>query len=221
LWLLGSALFAFATGETPIRMGGTNSDGVGWVSNALLFFDGTRATTTNKVSVEATRINVATNLYVNGTSTFNGTTTHSTGLILPVASSVGNTAGSIGVDSTDGQLQFHNGQALKAISPTSSYSLLIIAPADADDNFPFWFPPYDLTVLEMYCITDVGTTTITISDGTNAMVAMLCNPNGTTSPASLSNNTFTRRERMEYDTSNTTGTPAYVDFVIDFKTTVK
>ena len=78
--------------------------------------------------------------------------------------------------------------------------------ADTDDNIPIWSPNKAITITDVYCRTQGGTSAvITLSDGTNALEAITCDADGQADDGSITNGAFTANERMEFDTGTVTG----------------
>jgi len=79
-------------------------------------------------------------------------------------------------------------------------------PADTDDNIIVFIPEKTITVNEVYCRVEGGTSVVVVvGDGTNDMDSQTCDTTGV-KDSSLSNNTFTADERIEADIGTVTGT---------------
>lgn len=85
--------------------------------------------------------------------------------------------------------------------------------SDTDDNVPIWTPDANITIRKQYCRTEGGTSVgITISDGTNAMESITCDSDGQADDGSLTNNTYSANERIEFDTGTVTGAVTWLNF---------
>jgi len=121
-------------------------------------------------------------------------------------------AGEIAVDTTDDQLVYFGGSK-RVVPYTDEKCFTIEDPAAADDNVPVWSPVDAITITSQYCRTQGGTSAqITVSDGTNDMEAITCDSDGQADDGTLTNNTFTANERMEFDTGTVSGAVDWVNF---------
>ena len=100
---------------------------------------------------------------------------------------------------------------------TSTGAFTHWAPVDTDDDIGIFAPGYAITITEMYCFTDSGTTTVTITDGTNDLDSMICGIAGTEDDGTIANADFDRREKVLFDTSDTTSSPAFVNFTFSYE----
>lgn len=177
---------------------------------------GTTGNFTSLYSTDETITGVASNTGTSGFSTNEiwGTSGEfSTSLMCPVGAAITpTTAGQIAIDTTDDQLKYYGG-AERVLPYTYEKCFAIETPVAADDNVPIWFPLDAITITSQYCMVQGGTSAeITISDGTNAMEAVVCDADGQADDGSLTNNTFTANERMEFDTGTVTGSVTWVTF---------
>ncbi len=130
-----------------------------------------------------------------------------------------NVAGEVGVDTTDDQFVYYGG-AERVIPYEYERCVTLEDPVDADDNIPFFFPRNAITVTDVYCEVDGGTSiALTISDGTNALEAITCDADGAEDDGSIANGTFTALERMEFDLGSASGTSTFLAFCITYTVT--
>lgn len=125
-------------------------------------------------------------------------------------------AGEAAVDTTDDQLVYFGG-AKRVVSYTHDKCVTLEDPVDADDNIPFFFPRDPITVTDVYCEVDGGTSiALTISDGTNALEAITCDADGAEDDGTIANGTFTALERMEFDLASASGTSTWLAFCVTY-----
>lgn len=117
-----------------------------------------------------------------------------------------NATGEIAVDTTSDHIEYYGSSTARIISPIRQTGFSLETPTDADDNIPFFFPREAITVTDVYCEVDGGTSiALTISDGTNALEAITCDADGAEDDGSIANGTFASNERMEFDLASTSG----------------
>lgn len=127
-----------------------------------------------------------------------------------------NAAGEVGVDTTDDQFVYYGGAA-RVLPYEFEKCVALEDPVDADDNIPFYFPRNAITITDVYCEVDGGTSiALTISDGTNALEAITCDGDGAEDDGSIANGTFTALERMEFDLGSASGTSTWLAFCITY-----
>jgi len=126
--------------------------------------------------------------------------------------------GEIGVDTTSDQFHYY-GASERVVTYLKEKCFTLESPSDDDDDVPFFFPEKAITVHEIRCISQGGTSTVVVvGDGTNDMDSITC-ATSTTSDTSLSNNTFTANERMQFDIGTVTGTVDWVNYCIRYTIT--
>ena len=85
----------------------------------------------------------------------------------------------------------------------------------AADNATIYAPKVAITVTNMNCHVDTGTSAIiTISDGTNSLDALTCNTTRTFDDGSIANSGFTAYENMKFTVGTVTGTVDWVNYCI-------
>jgi len=90
-------------------------------------------------------------------------------------------------------------------------------PAAADDDVPFWHPHDNITITDVYCETQGGTSCeVIISDGTNVLETITCDADGQADDGSIANGAFTADERMEFDIGTVTGSVDWVSVSITY-----
>ena len=145
-----------------------------------------------------------------------------TSLTIPTSTSLSLTDGQIGIDPTELQFRWHDGVAERALLATTTKAFRIEYPDDNLDDEPVDIALFDYTVVSMSCKSDTGTSTITLSDGTNAMDAMVCGSYAlATDDGSIANAGVTKNDILEFDTSSSTGTPTHIIFNIGYQIDAK
>jgi hypothetical protein len=125
-------------------------------------------------------------------------------------------AGEVAVDTTDDQLVYYGG-AKRVIPYEYEACVSLEDPVEADDDVPFFFPRNAITITDVYCQVDGGTSiSMTISDGTNAMEAITCDGDGAEDDGTPTNNTFTSLERIEFDLASPSGTNTWLTVCITY-----
>jgi len=88
-------------------------------------------------------------------------------------------------------------------------------PTDADDDIPVWIYDYAVTITDVHCQTEGGTSiAITLGDGTNSLEAVTCDADGAEDDGSITNGTFTDSEAIEWDCAAPSGTVDWVTVCI-------
>jgi len=149
-----------------------------------------------------------------GTADFGGAV-----LEIPNGSAVTDPAavGQVAIDSTSGQFLWHDGTAQRVATYKYTECKTIETPADTDDNVTLWMWPEASTITNVYCETQGSSTpniAMTLSDGTNALEAITCSDAGQADDGTLTNNTFTARERVEVDFGAPSGTVTWVNICV-------
>lgn len=67
-----------------------------------------------------------------------------------------------------------------------------------------------ITLTDIYCKTNTGTTSIQFSDGTNKADEIRCGPNGAEDDGTIANSTWTRREDFKIEIGSSVGTPGNI-----------
>ena len=75
-----------------------------------------------------------------------------------------------------------------------------------------------ITLTDIYCKTNTGTTSIQFSDGTNKTDELRCGPNGTEDDGTLANSTWTRREDFKIEVGSSVGTPGNITVTAGIRT---
>ena len=87
-------------------------------------------------------------------------------------------------------------------------------------DIPLWFPAKAVTVTDVYCAVDGGTSIpITFGDGTNDFEAVTCDADGQADDGSIANGTFTANERFQVDLGTVTGAVNYLNACITYSIT--
>jgi hypothetical protein len=191
---------------------------VGMIVSASSTIEGNLNITGNTTSTNATTTG---GMYITKDGYVGGALT-----VIGVSSSTGgmNTQGSshIGGDlSVDGRTT-STGQMFAEGSRVTSYDdkCFTMASTTWQTGFidiPLWFPPKPITVTDVYCIVDGGTSIpITFGDGTNDFEAVTCDTDGQADDGSISNGTFTANERLQVDLGTVTGTVNYLNACIKY-----
>ena len=138
---------------------------------------------------------------------------------LPQGGPTIDSAGEVGIDTTSDQFLYYGG-AKRVLTYEKEICFALEDPVDADDNIAFFFPKKAITITDVYCQVDGGTSLpLTISDGTNALEAITCDLDGAEDDGSITNGTFTARERMEFDVGTPTGTQTLLNACITYTIT--
>lgn len=128
--------------------------------------------------------------------------------------------GQMAIDTTSDQLKYYGGAALQVIVPYYEKCFTLESPTDGDDNVPIWSPNKAITITDMYCRVQGGTSAvITLSDGTNDLDALTCDTSGVADDGAIANSTFTANERVEFDTGTVTGTVDWVNYCFTYTVT--
>ena len=131
------------------------------------------------------------------------------------------TTGEIGIDTTSDQFAYMGSATKRIMSYNNEICVALENPVDADDNIPFFFPRQAITITDVYCQVDGGTSVaMTISDGTNALEAITCDGDGAEDDGSIANGTFTSLERMEFDLASSSGTNTWLTICVSYSYTV-
>lgn len=204
----------------------TSQSGLSILQEGLVINEEGGATATHLFRVEGDTdpnliyVDAANNRVGIGTNAPASTLDVRTSLAIPVgtAPTVDN-AGEIAVDTTDGQFIYY-GSAKRVIPYTVDRCWTFKDPVDATDNVPVFFPSDAITVVNAWCQSDGTTPSIaaTISDGTNAFEAITCDDDGATDDGSITNASFTARERMEIDFGAPSGTVTYASVCVTYTT---
>lgn len=121
-----------------------------------------------------------------------------------------NVAGEIAIDLTTDQLLYYGG-AQRVLTYFWERGFTLETPVAADDNIPFWHPKHAVTITDVYCECEEGTSVgITISDGTNNLEEIICDADGQADDGSIANGTFSANERMEFSVGTVTGSVDWV-----------
>jgi len=100
---------------------------------------------------------------------------------------------------------------------TKEICVTIETPVDGDDNVPFFFPRSAITITDVYCQVDGGTSVaMIISDGSNALESITCDGDGAEDDGSIANGTFTSLERMEFDLDATSGSNTFLNICVTY-----
>ena len=203
--LLGNGVSAFTATTTSLGLIDTISDETG--TGALVF--GTSPTFTTGITVPNDSIS-HTELSEGDAFVFTGS------VAIPQGSPTIDGAGEIGIDTTSDQLVYYGG-AKRVLSHEQTMGFALEDPVDADDNVPFHFPKRAITITDVYCQVDGGTSiAMVISDGTNALESITCDADGAEDDGSIANGSFTARERMEFDLDAASGTNTWLNIVITY-----
>lgn len=125
-------------------------------------------------------------------------------------------AGEIAVDTTSDHIEYYGG-AVRTLTYKKQVCFSLNAPVDTDDNVPFFFPREPITITDVYCEVDGGTSVgMIISDGTNALESITCDGDGAEDDGSIANGTFTALERMEFDLADSSGTNTWLSGCVTY-----
>jgi len=128
-------------------------------------------------------------------------------------------AGEAAVDTTSDQLVLYGG-AKRVISYKNEKPFTLESPVAADDNVPIWHPGQAITITDVHCEVDGGTSVeLIISDGTNALETITCDDDGADDDGTIANGTFTANERMEFDIGTVVGTNTWLSWTITYNIT--
>lgn len=130
-------------------------------------------------------------------------------------------AGETAIDTTSDQFVFYGGA--KRVIPYWGEKCFTMASstwASVKTNIPLWHPAKAITITDVYCETEGGTSVaITFSDGTNALEAITCDDDGAADDGSIANGTFTANEKFEVDLGTVTGAVDYLNACITYSIT--
>ncbi len=157
--------------------------------------------------------NGASNITSTGVIDFGGATSTE---IVNGASPTVNAAGEVAIDTTTDQFIYYGG-AKRTLPYYKEKCVTLETPVDADDDIMFFQPRKAITITDVVCRVDGGTSIpLTISDGSNALEAITCATTATEDDGSITNGTFTALERMEFDLGTPTGTQTWLNFCITY-----
>jgi len=143
-------------------------------------------------------------------------------VLTPLAALVTSISGWLGIDTTSGQLRYHDGTASRVIpreiekSFTLATSTLTyyggFSASATTSNIRVWNPKRATTITDIYCIANAGTSTIRIGSG-SATSTVICGKDvpGTLSSLSLQ---IAARGSMYLDAGNMLGTPAFFTLTV-------
>ena len=127
--------------------------------------------------------------------------------------------GEIQWDTTSEQLKIY-GTAQRVFVADKEICFVLEDPVAADDNIPFYFPRRAVTITDVYCQVDGGTSIqLIISDGTNVLETITCDADGAEDDGSIANGTFTALERMEFDLGTVSGTNTFLNVCVTYNIT--
>ncbi|MFH1412913.1 MAG: hypothetical protein ABIG10_02690 [bacterium] len=130
-----------------------------------------------------------------------------------------NAIGEIALDTTSDQLLIY-GASARVITYEKEVCFALEDPVDADDNIAFFFPRKAITITDVYCQIDGGTSVaMVISDGTNVLESITCDDDGAEDDGSIANGTFTALERMEFDLDATSGVNTLLNACVTYAIT--
>jgi len=119
-------------------------------------------------------------------------------------------AGEIAIDTTSDHIEYYGG-AKRVIGYRYTECRTLEDPADADDDIPVWAFPEAITITDVHCQTEGGTSiALTMGDGTNSLEAVTCDADGADDDGSIANGTFTANETIEWDFGAPTGAVGWV-----------
>lgn len=127
-------------------------------------------------------------------------------------------AGELAIDTTSGQLVYHDGSAKRVLTYKKEKCFTTASTTfNGFDNIPLWSPHQAITVTDIYCRVDGGTSVqVTAGDGTNNMDTITCDTDGQDDDGSISNSTFTANERFEVDFGTVSGSVNWVNYCITY-----
>ncbi len=134
-----------------------------------------------------------------------------------------NVDGEITVDGTTGQFRYHDGTAERVVSYQKELCVTLENPVEADDNIPFFTPRRNITVTDIVCRVDTGTSiNLTISNGTDEMEVITCGTAASEDDGDPCDGTdptychYEALERIEFDLSSPSGTQDWLNFCITY-----
>lgn len=126
---------------------------------------------------------------------------------------------SINTTAASSSLRYYDGTAERVLSPIversfsfASSTLTYMGAYGAAGTTTILLSNYDrpVTLTDIYCKTNIGTTSIQFTDGTNATDLVMCGPNGAEDDGTIANNTWVRREDFEINIGSSIGTPSNI-----------
>ena len=178
---------------------------------------GTSPTFTTGITVPANSISAA-ELNEGDTFAWTGTTHSFSGVTNLTIPGVANADGEIAIDKTNDDQFVYYGDEANVLTGYKEKCFTIENASTTDDNVPIWSPHRAITITDVYCRTQGGTSTaITISDGTNALEEVVCVAAGAADDGSIANGAFTANERMEFDVGAVVGDVTWTNVCLTYK----
>ena len=133
------------------------------------------------------------------TFTWTGTTHSFSGVTNFLIPAVANSASEIAIDTTNDDQFVYYGDVANVLTGFNEKCFSLENASTGDDDIMIWHPHRAITITDVYCKTDSGTTQLTISDGTNALELIACDADGQADDGSIANGAFTANEEMQFD----------------------
>jgi hypothetical protein len=134
------------------------------------------------------------------------------------ATPVVDATGEVAIDTTSDYFYYYGASTKRVLSPRYEKCFSLETPSStADDNVPIWSPNKAITITDMYCRTQGGTSTdVFLSDGTNALDTITCDGDGQADDGAIANAAFTANERMEFDIATVTGSVDWLNYCFTY-----
>ncbi len=179
--------------------------------------DGTDFVFNDTIAVSNDSISAA-ELNEGDTFTFTGTTFSLSGVTNMTIPAVANAASEIAIDTTNDDQFIYYGDEANVITAYHEKCFTDMSATTTHDNIGLWAPHRAITVTDVYCWVDAGTSiAVTLSDGTNALEEVVCTTAGAADDGSITNGAFTANEKMEYDTGAFVGAATRFTYCITYK----
>jgi len=138
-------------------------------------------------------------------------------LAIPQGDPTIDSAGEIGIDTTSDQFLYYGASERVLTYETEKCFTVASTTADVYDDIPLWSPKHAITVTDIYCRAEGGTSyAVTCGDGTNYFEEIVCGTAGTADDGSITNASFTANERFECDFGTNTGEVNFVNYCITY-----
>jgi hypothetical protein len=127
------------------------------------------------------------------------------------------TDGHIAIDTTGADQLKYFSTAERVMTYEKEKCFTLETPVDGDDDVPIWSPKHPITITDVYCRVQGGTSiAVTLGDGTNYLEAVTCDAGGEADDGSIANGAFIADERMEFDMAAPSGAVDWVNYCITY-----
>lgn len=132
----------------------------------------------------------------------------------------------INTTAASSSVRYYDGTAERVLSPIversfsfASSTLTYMGAFGAAGTTTILLSNYDrpITLTDIYCKTNAGTTSIQFTDGTNATDLVMCGPNGAEDDGTIANNTWVRREDFKINIGSSIGTPSNITVTVGIR----